>query len=220
MWPWPRARRCRGRHPARVGGGLHLPGLRRHRPTCAPRRPAPSAPFRGARSGQPRRERQRQRPVRGWGAPLSTFWKAPGAARQALGARRPDEIVFTSGATEADDAAILGLCAGGRRAAPPCRQKNRPCTSSPPPSSTMPCSRLPAPRGRGRARHLPAPQPPGLHRGRVSRRGAHRRHGARLVQAANSGWAPSSPSASWPRWPTSAAPSSTPMPCRRWARCP
>ena len=26
-----------------------------------------------------------------------------------LGARRPDEIVFTSGATEADDAALLGL---------------------------------------------------------------------------------------------------------------
>ena len=30
-------------------------------------------------------------------------------AARALGARRPDEIVFTSGATEADDAAILGL---------------------------------------------------------------------------------------------------------------
>ena len=30
-------------------------------------------------------------------------------AARALGARRPDEIVFTSGATEADDAAVLGL---------------------------------------------------------------------------------------------------------------
>lgn len=39
------------------------------------------------------------------------------------------------------------------------------------------------------------------------------------VQAANSEVAPSSPSASWQRWPTSVAPSSTPMPCRRWARC-
>lgn len=33
---------------------------------------------------------------------------------RALGARRPDEIVFTSGATEADDAAIIGLAHGAR----------------------------------------------------------------------------------------------------------
>ena len=33
---------------------------------------------------------------------------------RALGARRPDEIVFTSGATEADDAAIAGLVAAAR----------------------------------------------------------------------------------------------------------
>lgn len=47
-----------------------------------------------------------------YGAGRHAFDLMEGARRQvaaALGARRPDEIVFTSGATEADDAAIIGL---------------------------------------------------------------------------------------------------------------
>ncbi|MFR7494288.1 MAG: cysteine desulfurase family protein [Adlercreutzia sp.] len=94
----------------------------------------------GARACEFGRERQRQRPVRGGTRRLRPSGKRSAPRGQALGARRPDEIVFTSGATEADDAAVLGLVQAaaeqrrlaGRRAAL--------CTSSPPPSSTMPCS--------------------------------------------------------------------------------
>ena len=47
-------------------------------------------------------------------------------AAQALGARRPDEIVFTSGATEADDAAVLGLVQAAAEQRRLAGQKDRP----------------------------------------------------------------------------------------------
>ena len=52
-----------------------------------------------------------------YGAGRAAFDAMEGARRRlarALGARRSDEIVFTSGATEADDAAIAGLVAAAR----------------------------------------------------------------------------------------------------------
>ena len=52
-----------------------------------------------------------------YGAGRAAFDELEGARRRvarALGARRPDEIVFTSGATEADDAAVIGLVAAAR----------------------------------------------------------------------------------------------------------
>ena len=45
---------------------------------------------------------------------------------RALGARRPDEIVFTSGATEADDAAVLGLVQAAAEQRRLAGQKDRP----------------------------------------------------------------------------------------------
>ena len=102
-------------------------------------------------------------------------------AARALGARRPDEIVFTSGATEADDAAVLGLVQAAAEQRRLAGQKDRASARRHLRHRARRRARaLPAPRGRGRARHLPAPQPPGLHRGLVAGRGAHRRHGARL----------------------------------------
>ena len=47
-------------------------------------------------------------------------------AARALGARRPDEIVFTSGATEADDAAVLGLVQAAAEQRRLAGQKDRP----------------------------------------------------------------------------------------------
>lgn len=52
-----------------------------------------------------------------YGLGRAAFDELEGARRRvarALGARRPDEIVFTSGATEADDAAVIGLVAAAR----------------------------------------------------------------------------------------------------------
>lgn len=63
----------------------------------------------GARACELGRECQCQRPVRGGRAAFDLLESARRRAARALGARRPEDIVFTSGATEADDAAILGL---------------------------------------------------------------------------------------------------------------
>lgn len=53
-----------------------------------------------------------------YGAGRAAFDLLEGARRRVarcLGARRPDEIVFTSGATEADDAALVGLVGAARQ---------------------------------------------------------------------------------------------------------
>ena len=64
-----------------------------------------------------------------YGLGRAAFDELEGARRRvaaALGARRPDEIVFTSGATEADDAAVIGLVAAARECRRLAGQSGRP----------------------------------------------------------------------------------------------
>ncbi|MEC4272518.1 cysteine desulfurase family protein [Adlercreutzia sp. R25] len=64
-----------------------------------------------------------------YGLGRAAFDFMEGARRRvarALGARRPDEIIFTSGATEADDAALIGLVHGAAQARRLAGQGSRP----------------------------------------------------------------------------------------------
>ena len=226
------ARRCRGRHPARAGGGLHLPGLRRHRPPVRRGGPVPWRPSRCPGLRQLGRERQRRTPLHAPGRAAFDRSRGAPAARAARGPGRlgaPTRSCFTSGATEADDAARPRPCraaaaeqrrlAGQKRLRPFARRHHRR-------------------RARRRARALPGASRPRACRVDAAcapnRQGfveaASRARGragpttpcSSRVQAANTevGSHPAHPR----RWPSGrarrGARSSTPMPCRPWARRP